>query len=74
MESMRKPSKRLILLFLRARIVIRAVEPISIAKSSISKFSGAIPPEIAIGSARTIQMLKMLLPTMLPIRRSDSPL
>ena len=42
-------------------------------RSIISKLFGDIPPVMAIGRAKTIQMLKMLLPTMLPTRRSDSP-
>ena len=42
------------------------------ARSMTSKFCGDIPPEMATGSARTIQILKILLPTMLPMRRSDS--
>ena len=42
-------------------------------RSSISKLLGEIPPVMAMGKAKTIQMLKILLPTMLPTRRSDSP-
>ncbi len=57
----------------RARRQIRAVEPINITRSIVSKFSGVIAPVIATGRARTIQMLKILLPTIFPTRRSDSP-
>jgi len=42
-------------------------------RSMNSKFAGLMPPEITIGSANTMQMLNMLLPTILPTSRSDSP-
>ena len=48
-------------------------EKISIARSMISKLFGAIEPLISTGRASTTQMLKMLLPMMLPTSRSDSP-
>ena len=70
--SMRTPSARLILWSRRARKQTSAAEPNSMARSMISKLSGAIEPEIATGKASTIQILKMLLPTILPTKRSDS--
>ncbi len=45
---------------------------INITMSIISKWSGVIVPANRTGRARTIQILKMLLPTMLPTRRSHS--
>ena len=51
----------------------RKAENISIMRSRSSKLAGLIPPEKRMGSARTMQILKMLLPTMLPTSRSDSP-
>ena len=41
--------------------------------SRISKSSGIIVPKMATGSPSTIQMLKMLLPIILPTRRLCSP-
>ena len=67
------PARRVILRSRRARMQTRMVEMNSMTRSMISKFSGVIAPEIATGRARTMQILKILLPTMLPIRRSDSP-
>ena len=52
---------------------MRNDEKISMTRSTIWKLLGVILPAIATGSASTIQILKMLLPTMLPTRRSDSP-
>ena len=49
------------------------VDKSNITRSMNSNPAGLIPPEITIGRARTIQMLNILLPTMLPTRRSDSP-
>lgn len=40
--------------------------------SIISKLSGLMPPKIATGSPSTIQILKILLPIMLPTRSSFS--
>ena len=51
----------------------RKAEKMSIIRSMNSKLAGLMPPEMAIGRASTMQMLKILLPTMLPTRRSDSP-
>ena len=73
MESMRIPSERVILRLLRARRQIKNEEKSSMARSMTSKLLGVIPPVIATGRARTMQILKILLPTMLPTRRSDSP-
>ena len=52
---------------------ISKAEKTNMMRSRVSKFSGLIPPDMAIGRARTIQILKILLPTILPTRRSDSP-
>ena len=52
---------------------IRNEEKISIIRSMIWKLFGVILPAMATGSARTIQILKILLPTIFPTRRSDSP-
>lgn len=41
--------------------------------SSISKLSGLMPPKMATGRPSTIQILKILLPMMLPTRSSFSP-
>ena len=51
----------------------RADEKSNMTISIISKLFGVMVPEIRTGKASTIQILKILLPTMLPIRRSDSP-
>ena len=48
-------------------------DAISIIRSITSKLFGEIEPENATGRARTKQMLKILLPTILPIKRSLSP-
>ena len=45
---------------------------IGIIKSTKSKFVSAIVPKIATGRPKTIQMLKILLPTRLPTRSSLS--
>ena len=45
----------------------------SITKSIISKLFGVIPPANATGKAKTTQILKILLPTILPTSRSLSP-
>ena len=48
-------------------------EPMSITISMTSKCSGEIEPKIATGTPKTIQILKILLPTMLPTSKSCSP-
>ncbi len=50
----------------------RNEERINMARSMISKLSGAMPPDIKTGRANTTHILNILLPTMLPIRRSLS--
>ena len=45
----------------------------SMMRSMVWKLLGVILPAKRTGRARTMQILKMLLPTMLPTRRSDSP-
>jgi len=42
------------------------------ARSSTSKFSGVMEPVMATGRANTMQILKILLPTILPTSRSLS--
>ena len=49
-----------------------AAEPISMMMSMISKLSGVMVPKRVTGRPRTIQILKMLLPMMLPTRSSVS--
>ncbi len=51
----------------------RAAEATIMTTSSISKLSGLMPPKMATGRPRTIQILKILLPIMLPTRSSFSP-
>ena len=51
----------------------RAADATIIMTSIISKLSGWMPPKIAIGRPSTIQILKILLPIMLPTRSSFSP-
>ncbi len=48
------------------------VEKINITRSIVWKLSGVMLPKIATGSPMTIQMLKMLLPMILPTIRSVS--
>ena len=50
------------------------VASINTAMSIIWKLSGVTEPKIATGRPNTIQILKMLLPTILPISNSVSPL
>ncbi len=50
-----------------------AEDAINIIRSRNSKLVGEMEPEIATGRARTMQILKMLLPTMFPTKRSLSP-
>ncbi len=64
---------RVILWSLRATSQRTAAEPISITISIISKFSGVMVPKMATGSPRTIQILKILLPMILPTKSSFSP-
>ena len=73
MASMSKPSARLILRSRRASRQISTVDAMSIMRSMVSKLAGEMEPETAIGKASTMQILKMLLPTMLPTSRSLSP-
>lgn len=70
---MSAPSRREILwplLEARRRIT---VAPTSMMRSMTSKLSGVTVPKSATGRPRTIQMLKMLLPIILPTRSSFSP-
>ena len=45
----------------------------SMIRSMVWKLLGVMPPANMTGKAKTIQMLKILLPTMLPTSKSDSP-
>lgn len=47
-------------------------EPIIMMMSRSSKLPGVMVPKIATGRPRTMQILKMLLPIMLPTRSSFS--
>ena len=70
---MARPSKRVILCPLLAVSSKIAAEPTNITISIISKLSGVTVPNRVTGSPRTIQMLKMLLPIILPTKSSVSP-
>ena len=67
------PSERVILRPVFATRSKITVEPINMIISRISKLFGVIVPKRATGRPRTMQILKILLPTMLPTRRSVSP-
>lgn len=54
-----------------ARKQSKSDENININKSMASKWPGVIPSVKTTGSAKTIQILKILLPIILPTRRSD---
>jgi len=69
---MARPSKRVILWPDLASKSRMAAEPTSITRSIVSKLSGVMVPKSATGSPSTIQMLKILLPMMLPRRSSVS--
>lgn len=70
--SINEPSFLEIGLPFLATIQSSAAETTIIITSSISKLSGLMPPKIAIGSPNTMQMLKILLPIILPTRSSFS--
>ena len=72
MNNIRMPSKREILWPRLASTQSNIEEIISIARSIISKLFGVMPPAKATGRAKTMQILKMLLPTILPTKRSLS--
>ncbi len=72
-RSIRKPSRRVIFCLFLASKQSSSDEKISMTRSMVSKFFGVIGPAKTTGNAKTMQILKMLLPTMLPTRRSDSP-
>lgn len=68
-----RPSRREILRPERATRKRTAAEPTSMMISMISKLSGVIVPKSVTGRPRTIQILKILLPMILPTRSSVSP-
>ena len=70
---MRAPSPRVILRPERATRRRMAAEPTSITISRSSKLSGVTVPNNVTGRPNTMQILKMLLPMMLPTRSSVSP-
>jgi len=70
--SMNEPSFLEIGLPRRATSHKRAAEATIMTTSIISKLSGLMPPKIATGSPSTIQILKILLPIMLPTKSSFS--
>ena len=67
------PSRRVMRLPFLATSQSNAEEPISMTMSKTSKLSGVMVPKIATGMPNTIQILKMLLPMILPTRSSFSP-
>ena len=69
---MRAPSRRVIGLPFLATSQRRTVEPSSMAISRNSKLSGVMVPNMATGTPRTTQILKMLLPMMFPTSSSFS--
>ena len=73
MESIRKPSVRVILWSRRARKQSKMEEITSMVRSITSKLLGVMPPAKITGKAKTIQILKILLPTILPTNKSLSP-
>ena len=64
---------RVILWSRRARKQSKTEEITSMVRSITSKLLGVMPPAKATGKARTMQMLKILLPTILPTSKSLSP-
>ncbi len=72
MMSMREPSFLEIGLPRLATIQSSAAEATIMMTSTISKVSGLMPPKMATGRPSTIQILKMLLPIMLPTKSSFS--
>ena len=64
---------RVILWSRLARKQSKTEEIISMARSIISKLFGVMPPAKTTGKAKTMQMLKILLPTILPTNKSLSP-
>ena len=64
---------RVILWSRRARKQSKTEEITSMVRSITSKLFGVMPPAKATGKARTMQMLKILLPTILPTSKSLSP-
>ena len=58
---------------LRATSQRSAAEPMSIMISITAKLSGVMAPKIAPGMPSTMQILKILLPIMLPTKSSFSP-
>ena len=64
---------RVILWSRRARKQSKIEEMTNMARSITSKLLGVMPPAKATGKAKTIQMLKILLPTILPTSKSLSP-
>ena len=70
--SMTEPSFLLMGLPFLATNQRRAAEATIMMTSTISKLSGLMPPKMATGRPSTIQILKMLLPMMLPTMSSFS--
>ena len=72
MVSIRNPSVRVITWPRRAKRQSNIEDIISMTRSIVSKLFGVIPPAKATGKANTTQMLKILLPTILPTSKSLS--
>ena len=71
--SIRAPSRRVILRPLFETRIRITVAPTSMMRSMTSKLLGVMVPKRETGRPRTMQMLKILLPMMLPTRSSFSP-
>ena len=71
--NIRNPSRLVILWLVWAVNSRTTVEPISMKISIILKLSGVTVPKRATGKPRTIQILKILLPIILPTRSPVSP-
>ena len=70
--SMRKPSRREMSLSRKVKRTRRTAERTSMTRSMTWKLSGVMVPKITTGIPMTMQILKILLPMMLPTMRSVS--
>ena len=71
--NIRIPSSLLIFLADSAKMNKASEDNTKVKISTIWKLPGVIPPKIATGIPNTIQILKMLLPIILPTSKSCSP-
>lgn len=72
MASIRKPSRREMNLSRKVKRTRRTAERTSMTRSRSWKLSGVMVPKMTIGMPMTIQILKILLPMILPTMRSVS--